>query len=88
MSGGLVNSVCNSQLNWSTLRTLDWIIEMTPQIKQSSLLYAPRFRQNTASVDIYLNSDQVCDILIRKVSLQALWSAVIGQYNDARMEVS
>jgi len=38
--------------------------------------------QKTANMDIDLNADQVYDTLIWKMSPQALWSAVIGQYND------
>jgi len=34
--------------------------------------------QNSASMDIYFNTDQVYDMLIVKKSPQPLWSAMIG----------
>jgi hypothetical protein len=52
------------------------------------MLYAQGVQQNAASEDIDLNAVQVYDSLIGKNSPQALWSAVIGQYNDVIMDVS
>jgi hypothetical protein len=43
--------------------------------------------QNAASEDIDLDVDQVYNTLIGKISPQALWAAVIGQYNDLIMDV-
>jgi hypothetical protein len=52
------------------------------------MLYALGVLQNAASEDIDLDADQVYDTLIGKISTQALWSAVIGQYNDVIMDIS
>jgi len=52
------------------------------------MLYVLEVLQNAASEDINLNADRVYDTLIGKISPQARWSAVIGQYNDVVMNVS
>jgi len=70
------------------LTMIDWLIENTQRMKQPPMLYALGVLQNTASEDIDLDDDQLYDTLIRKISPQALRSAVIGQYNDVIMDVS
>ena len=57
-------------------------------MKLSPMLYALGVLQNAATEDIDLDADQVYDTSIGKISTQALWSAVIGQYNDVIMDVS
>ena len=52
------------------------------------MLYALGVPQNTASEDNDFDADQVYDPWIVKMSPQALWSAVIGQYNDVILDVS
>jgi len=63
-------------------------IHITQQMKQSPMQYALEVLQNAASEDIDLVADQVYDTMIGKISPQALWSAVFGQYNDVIMDVS
>jgi hypothetical protein len=70
------------------LTTIDRFIENTQQMKQSPMLCGLGVLQNAASEDIDLDADQVYDTLIGKISTQALWSAVIGQYNDVIMDIS
>lgn len=43
--------------------------------------------QNAGSEDIDLNTDQVYHTLIENISPQALQSDVIGQYNNAIIDV-
>jgi len=50
--------------------------------------YALGVLQTAASEDIDLDTGQVYDTLIGKIAPQALWSAVIGRYNDLIMDVS
>jgi hypothetical protein len=70
------------------LTTIDRLIENPQRTKQSPMLYTLGVLQNAACGDLDLNVDQVYDSLIRKISPQALRSAVIGQYNDVIMDVS
>jgi len=52
------------------------------------MVYVLGVHQNAASEDIDFNADQVYNTLLGRISIQALWSAVIGQYNDVIMDVS
>jgi len=70
------------------LNTIDRLMENTQWMKQSPMIYALGVHQNAASWDIDLDADQVYDNLIGIISPQALWSAVIGQYNYVIMDVS
>jgi len=70
------------------LATINQLILYTLQTKQSPMLYTLRSLQNTASEDIDLNTDQLSDTLIGKISPQALQSNVIGQYNNIIMNIS
>jgi len=63
------------------------LIVNSQQIKQSQMLYVLGVLRNTASEDNDLDADQVYDSIIRNISPQPLWSAVIGHYNDV-MDVS
>jgi len=63
-------------------------IHITQRMKQSPMQYTLVVLQNAAREDIDLVADQVYDTMIGKISPQALWSAVIGQYNDVIMDVS
>jgi hypothetical protein len=56
-------------------------------MKQSPMLYALGVLQNAASEDIDFDVDQVYDTLSGKSSPQALWSVVIGQYDNVIMDV-
>ena len=70
-----------------TLTTIGQSIEHTLRMKQSPMLYVLEVFQYAASEDIDLEADQVYDTLIGMISPQALWSAVIGQYNNVIMDI-
>jgi len=63
------------------LATINWLIENTQWMKHSPILYALGVPQNAANEDIDLDADQVNWTSIGRISPQALWSDVIGQYN-------
>jgi len=52
------------------------------------MLYALGVLQNAASEDIDVDAGQVYDTFIGKIAPQALWSCVIGQYNNVIMDIS
>jgi len=64
------------------------MIQNTQRISQSPMLYALGVLPNSACQDINLDADQVYDTLIGMISPHGLQSAVIGQYNNVKMDIS
>jgi hypothetical protein len=78
MSGGMVSSKYNAELDWLDITMIDRLIGNTLGMKQSPILYALGSIQNSASEDSDLGAEQVYITFIGKISPQALRSAAIG----------
>jgi len=83
---GQQQTKCTTQL--LNLTPIDRFMEYTQPMWQSPILFWLRDLQTTATEDIDFDADPVYDSLIGKIYPQALWYAVIGQYNDVIMDVS